>query len=653
MANLLTPELVASLWTPSDPQVSPDGRRVAWTAAPFGKVGEHAEQGIWVGQVDGAPAERRWTYRAEDKHPRWSPDGSRLAFLSDREKRGTHGLYVLDATGGEATPLVVRTEEDSVAAFAWSPDGDRIAFLAPAEPTEEDKRRETERDDADVFGERWKRNRLWFVDATGGEPEVGWAPTKHLTELAWSHDGSRLALLGQDSPLNEHQGSTRVYVFVPGDADATLVCEAPDASDLGWSGSDTIVYAAPHEVVPQSSYTVWAVQVGGGSPRVVGTGRDEPRCTIGVAHGPSGTPTLLVVVEGLDTRLEWVDPATGERTVAQQLPGEAYGLSVTVGQGGPVIAAVQLHGGVVGQVVAGPPGRLRPVSDHGRDADDLVLGSVEPLHCAAADGIALDAVVIRPPDGGVGPWPTAVLIHGGPYGRSGLWSHVAPLDWGQLLATNGYAVVMPNYRGGYGHGNAFAVSVRGDMGGAEWGDVLTIVDAAVQAGIADPDRMGIGGWSQGGFLTAWAVTATDRFKVGVMGAGVSDWGLMAATSDLPAFEAALGGDTRWDGPGPHQADAHSPISYASRRTTPLLMLHGAEDERVPVSQANAFRLAMVGQAAPLQLVSYPREPHGIRERQHQVDVQRRVLDWFDRYVRVAGPVHQRVDGITDDLATDS
>jgi dipeptidyl aminopeptidase/acylaminoacyl peptidase len=273
------------------------------------------------------------------------------------------------------------------------------------------------------------------------------------------------------------------------------------------------------------------------------------------------------------------------------------------------------------------------LSDHGQEAEDIVLGSVEALHCAAADGLALDAVVIRPPNGGEGPWPTAVLVHGGPYGRSGLWSHVHPLDWGQLLATNGYAVVMPNYRGGYGHGNAFAVSVRGDMGGAEWGDVMSIVDAAVEAGIADPDRMGIGGWSQGGFLTAWAVTATDRFKVGVMGAGVSDWGMLAATSDLPRFEAALGGGNPWDGPGPHPADAHSPISYASRRTTPLLMLHGAEDERVPISQANAFRLAMVGQPAPLQLVSYPREPHGIRERRHQVDVQQRVLDWFNRFVR--------------------
>lgn len=140
---------------------------------------------------------------------------------------------------------------------------------------------------------------------------------------------------------------------------------------------------------------------------------------------------------------------------------------------------------------------------------------------------------------------------------------------------------MPNYRGGFGHGEEFAASVRGDMGGAEWRDVLAAVDAAVERGIADPDRLGVGGWSQGGFLTAWAVTRTDRFKAGVMGAGVSDWGAMALMSDVPSFEATLAGDSPWDHPGPHRGAERSPMSYSSRRATPLFILHGQNDERVP------------------------------------------------------------------------
>jgi dipeptidyl aminopeptidase/acylaminoacyl peptidase len=631
MIKALAPELVASLVSPADPRVSPDGLRVAWTAAPYGMEGEHPDRGIWVAAVDGSLPARRWTHGADDSSPRWSPDGSRLAFCSDRRERGTAGLYVLNTDGGEATALVVRKRP--VAAFAWSPDGARIAFLAPDEPTEEDERREKERDDAEVFGERWQQNRLWFVDAAGGDPELVWAPVGHLSELAWSPDGSTIAVLVQDSPLAEHGETTRVRMIRPGDEDGSLVCQAPDASDIGWSGPDTIVYAAPHEVEPQSGWTVWATPVRGGAPRVVGTGKDEPRCTVGVAYGAGTTRALLVVAEGLATRLEWTSPATGERSVVEDVAGDVFGLSMTVGPNGPVVAVILYGEGLVGHVVAGAPGHLLTVSDHGRAVADVTLGRVEALYCSASDGIDLDAVVIRPTGDGGGPWPTAVLVHGGPYGRSGLWSHAHPLDWGQLLATNGYAVVMPNYRGGYGHGNAFAVSVRGDMGGAEWGDVMSIIDAAVEAGIADANHLGIGGWSQGGFLTAWAVTATDRFKLGVMGAGVSDWGMMAATSDLPVFEAALGGDIPWDGPGPHQADLRSPISYASRRTTPLLILHGAEDRRVPYTQASALHRALAGQPTPVELVSYPREPHGIRERNHQIDIQQRVLEWFNRYVR--------------------
>jgi dipeptidyl aminopeptidase/acylaminoacyl peptidase len=193
-------------------------------------------------------------------------------------------------------------------------------------------------------------------------------------------------------------------------------------------------------------------------------------------------------------------------------------------------------------------------------------------------------------------------------------------------------VLLPNYRGGRGHGNAFANAARAGMGTVEWDDVMAATDAAVERGIADPDRLGIGGWSQGGFLTAWAVTQTNRFRAGVMGAGVSDWGMMAATSDLPTFEAALGGSVPWDGPGPHHAAVGSPLSYAVRRTTPLLIVHGADDERVPHSQAVAFYRALRDQDAPVELVTYPREPHAVGERRHQLDLMRRVLAWYDRWL---------------------
>ena len=632
----LTPQTIAALWRPRDARLSADGRRVAWEAAPFGRDAEHGESGIWVASLDEVGPPRRWTHGADDTEPRWSPDGDRLAFLSDRRERGTAGLYVLDADGGEATPLVVRKR--SVEAHAWSPDGRRIAFLAPDEPTEDDERREEQRDDADVYGERWRYHRLWLVDVSGddgAEPVMRWAPDMHLTDLTWSPDGARIGLAVQDTPQADARIQTSVWVVSADGTDGgTWLCAASGADGLTWPTPRVISWVGPHDPSPQTGHTVWACEVGADAsrPRVVGTGRDEPRCAVEAQAVPGHDRLVISVLDGLDTRLEWCDPASGERSPLWDCPNDVDAWSVAIGPKGPVIAAVTCGDDRASEVWTGPSDRLTRRSDHGAVLVGAELGVVSDLTCTAVDGEDLDAVVIRRADAAPGPDRTVVLIHGGPYGRSGREAHLHPLDWGQLLASAGYTVLMPNYRGGIGHGRARAASVCGDMGGAEWQDVVSIVDAAVERGIADPDRLGIGGWSQGGFLTAWAVTQTDRFKAAVMGAGVSDWGMMAATSDLPTFEAVLGGSRPWDGPGPHAAAARSPISYAARRTTPLLIVHGQEDERVPVSQAVAFHRALAGQDAPVELVTYPREPHGIGERRHQEDVMRRVLAWYDRFM---------------------
>jgi dipeptidyl aminopeptidase/acylaminoacyl peptidase len=226
-----------------------------------------------------------------------------------------------------------------------------------------------------------------------------------------------------------------------------------------------------------------------------------------------------------------------------------------------------------------------------------------------------------------------VLVHGGPYGRWAPGLHLWWADWGQWLATTGYAILMPNPRGGFGHGERFAAAARADVGGADYGDVIAMHDAAVERGIADPQRRGIGGWSQGGFMSAWAITQTRRFKAAIVGAGPTDWGIMAATSDLPSFERTLGGSVPWDGVGPHRHAQLSPLSFARDVTTPALILHGQNDARVPLNQAISFHRALREVGTPTELVVYPREPHGIGERAHQLDLLRRVRAWYDRWLR--------------------
>jgi dipeptidyl aminopeptidase/acylaminoacyl peptidase len=209
------------------------------------------------------------------------------------------------------------------------------------------------------------------------------------------------------------------------------------------------------------------------------------------------------------------------------------------------------------------------------------------------------------------------------------------LGWhpsGQWLATTGYAVFLPNPRGGQGHGHDFAARVAGAVGLDEWTDICTGIDLLVADGVADPDRLGIGGWSHGGFMAAWAVGQTDRFKASLMSAGISDWGMQAATGEYGTYESGLGGSVGWEGPGPHRHDRLSPISFASKIRTPVLILHGENDTNVPLSQSTFFHRALRHFGVEHEFVVYPREGHSFRERNHRLDVLRRTRAWFDRWL---------------------
>lgn len=227
----VTVEQMTSEWHPVDVRLSSDAGSVAWVAERYGKDGEHPESDIWVGPIDGTRPGRRWTWGGEDREPRWSPDGRQLAFLSDRAERGTAGLYVMDVDGGEARPLVVRKR--AVAGFAWSPDGGRIAFLAPDDPTDEDERRERERDDADVYGEGWRYQRLRVVEVTTGETTGPLTGDVHVTEVVWSPDGEWLGCVVRSSPELDTRFDAQVVVLRPDGHDLRTVYRGDPGGSAG------------------------------------------------------------------------------------------------------------------------------------------------------------------------------------------------------------------------------------------------------------------------------------------------------------------------------------------------------------------------------------------------------------------------------------
>jgi dipeptidyl aminopeptidase/acylaminoacyl peptidase len=620
---------------PIEVQLSPDGEHLAWVAQPYGKKKDHPESDIWVAPADGSTMGKPFTQgESNDTSPRWSPDGKTIAFLSDRVERGKPGIFLLPIDGGEARQLVQR--KSAVQTFAWSPDGKSIAFLSPDEPTEEDERREKERDDPDVYGERWPYARLHVLDVDSGETRPIEVGERHLFEIVWSPDGGRIAFMASPTPELESRKDAALFTIGLEDKEPAEVCQTNRmASSLHWSNDGAhLVYIAGHAPTT-SAMTIHAVEATGGDPRVIGPGPDEEACGIGLTQVHGVDRLVIAVAQGLSTRLEWVDAGTGERELLYRPDeGDFSGFSVTARDGNaPVLTVIHSLDVQPPEVYVGSADSLKSVSEHHADLKDFTFGRQEAFYWTAPDGLELDGVLIHPVDAGEGPHPMIVHIHGGPYGRYSMgWNLHPRANWQQWLAMHGYAVFMPNYRGGMGRGNAFASSLHKNITDKEFDDIMSGVDALIERGFADPDRLGIGGWSGGGLLTAWSVGHTQRYKAGIMGAGVSYWGAMAMDTDLYTLLNDYAGDAPWDGAGPHRSKHHSPISYALNCKTPLLIIHGKDDQRVPVNQATGFHRAVMQTGTPVEMVLYPREQHPILEKNHQIDMFRRVRDWYKQWV---------------------
>ncbi|MFT4038700.1 MAG: S9 family peptidase [Thermomicrobiales bacterium] len=628
----LTAELITGLRYATSVAIRPDGAQVAYEVGALGRREEHPLSAIWLTGPERAP--RQLTAgEAEDTAPRWSRDGAALYFLSDRAKRGTAQLYRIDPAGGEAERLT--DWEPGVAGYTPLPDG-RVALLAIDPDTEEDTARKERRDDAEVYGEHWPLQRLRLLDpATREITTVEGIGERHVVEVAPARDGRRLALIVW--PTSELDNMTERGEILLLDLDEAGVAPRAVAAltagggDLRWGPGDASLFYNAH-LLPgmQGGQGIFQLDLGTGTTRTLAHELDS--CPSELRTDATGEPVVLLL-DHLTSWLTRLDLPSGQPLLLTDFPGEIDDFSVS--DDGHTIAFTGSTRNALGEVWMTRAGSApKRVTTLNPELADIAFGAQEPIQWTAPDGLEIEGLLILPPGAtrADGPFPLMTLVHGGPYWRYADTLQLMPLRWGQWLATAGYAVLLPNPRGGSGRGHAFANTVAGAVGMEDWRDILAGVDYVVEEGIADPERLGIGGWSQGGFMTAWAVGQTRRFKLGIMGAGVSDWGMMTATSDLPHFELMLGGSAPWDGPGPHRHAALSPISFADRVTTPLLILHGAEDARVPVSQGTFMAQALRARDIPCELVTYPREPHGIRERPHQLDLLRRVRAWTERWL---------------------
>jgi dipeptidyl aminopeptidase/acylaminoacyl peptidase len=636
----VTPGAIYDVRSPADVQLAPDGRRVAFVLHEW--VGDLPKRRarICMMEVSGGETLPLTAGTSNDASPRWSPDGQRLAFVSTREGKGDQEkaqLYVMSASGGQAQRL--GHMPNGVSDPAWSPDGGRLAFLSLEGP-------EPARDPIVVGPGRHRR--LWTIPAGGDTPEPITPPNLTIWEYAWSPDGQAFAVYYSTGPdeLDWYRGQIGI-VEAHGGAVRQITSLTRQAGALAWSPDGRRVAYVSGE---------WSDRglVGGELFVVPREGGDSRNLTPGIEFSlswarwlPDGRHVLYAAGDGIANQVGVLDEEDGSRSVLSsgfvigehfwpRLSPSADLRTVAVTHSDPEHAPEIWLGDLSrkGRAISGLRWR-RLTYLNTLPEQTLAIASSEHICYEGADGWRIEALFTSPPDplphegrGSVHLPPLVVNVHGGP---TGAWQD----DWSggmltQMLASHGFAVMRANIRGSMGRGIAFADAVLGDVGGKDLEDLLAGVDELVRRGLVDGARVGICGWSYGGFMAAWAISQSDRFKAAMMGAGICDFHSFHAQSNIPDWDMRFLEAEPLARPEAYRE--RSAITYASRITTPTLILHGEKDPCVPVNQAYAFHRALTERGTPVEMVVYPREGHGLLERTHLVDAEQRVLRWFQTYL---------------------
>ncbi|MEO8190401.1 MAG: S9 family peptidase [Acidobacteriota bacterium] len=608
--------------------ISPDGARVAWVK----KIKD--QSGAWklgaveiaeVGAAEGTP--RRVTGgadgRAHDEHhPVWSPDGRRIAFLSDAAKGGQAQVWVAPAAGGPARQLTkLQGQLDNP---RWSPDGRSIAFLFVAGSSQEQGALTAYKPDAGVVAEAVDERRIAIADlATGKVREVS-PENLYVYDYDWSPDGRSFAAEAVEGSGTNNYWTAQLYV-VPADGAAPRSIWKPPLQIAcpRWSPDGSRI-AVIHGLMSDEGSTggdVWTVPADGGAPQNRTPGMKASASSL---FWRSPDEILFTeYVEG-DEGVATVDAAGKVSTVWR---GPAVIKSFTVASRGSASAAVRSSFRQPPEVVAGPVGRWDPLTRANAGVSP-VWGEARSLTWDS-DGARVQGWLLYPLNFDASKkYPMVVVVHGGPSSASMAgW----PSRWTAILPSQGYFVLLPNPRGSYGQGEAFTAGNVKDFGYGDLRDIQRGIDATLAAAPIDPKRLGICGWSYGGYMAMWAVTQTDRFAAAVAGAGIVSWQSYYGQNRIDQWLIPFFGASVYDDPEVYARS--SPITFIKKVKTPTLVLHGDRDSEVPTPQGYEFWHALKTLGVPTSLVIYENEGHAIRDLKHQLDRDTRLVAWFDKYLK--------------------
>jgi dipeptidyl aminopeptidase/acylaminoacyl peptidase len=614
----LTVEGSLNLRNVGDLQFSADGQSLAFVVTEPAK-GTGRLKHIWIYER-GSGAARQFTFSAKSESaPRWSPDGKQLAFLSNRDE-DQQQIFLMSMNGGEARAIT--KGKRSVKAFEWAPDGKQIAFLAPDAKTDEEEKKEKDKDDAKVVDRDDKHARLWILNVATGETRALTKPNWNFDELAWLPAGDRVVVKGTDRPESDQYTERIFSVSVADGAMKELVKPLGPFGEMRVApDGKTISYVGPREDGPEPHDLMLLPVTAHAARNLTGASMDR---LVEDYHWQKDGSVVVVAANGFSNLLVTYT-ADGARHDLSPTPAPAG--SMALGANGEIAFVSQ--GATRPQEVwlwdqKSTPRQITHLNDSWKE---YALSEPEFYKYKSFDGAEIEAALLKPKGAeGKSKLPLIVLIHGGPTGR---WGESIE-TWGQLLATHGYAVFYPNIRGSVGYGEKFVESNRGDWGGGDFKDVMAGVDDLVKRGIADPEKLGIGGWSYGGYMAEWAITQTNVFKAAVSGAGMANLISEFGTEDHPAGDEWFYG-VPWEKPEGFLNS--SPFVYLKNAKTPTLVLQGDADTIDPLGQSQELYRGLKRYGVETELVVYPREPHGFHEEKHLVDRLNRILAWYEKYLK--------------------
>ncbi len=653
---------VLNLRTIEGLDLSRDGERLCWAVRKADRETNSYRSDLWASGWRTKP--RRITFSdCCDEHPRWSPDGRYLAFLSDRGASDVRQVWIMPSDGGE--PRRVTAADEGVVEFAWSPAGDALALVAPLNLRAQGNRGCTDlykkynRDTRVItrLQYRWDgrgyfdgiRNHLAVVEffETSMNPETPEFLTEgpfDVSSPSWSPDGKSLAFSTNMHPDSDAQRRTDIYVISRDAGEAVnLTCSEGPADHPVWSPDGGTVVFVGHDR-PSGDYStdrLWAVAADGSDPRSLTAEWDHPVGDLSLGD-VRGSGSQKPIFSGDGRRVYFIASVRGESQIycleLQQSclravtsgPQNISGFAVSAGRAAAIVARPLSPSCLALGEITGS--QLRVAADPNEEIiREMKLSQPERFSFVTDGDVEIDAWVMRPVGCRPGEkYPTVLQIHGGPmvmYG-DGFFHEF------QLLTSRGFAVVYCNPRGSQGYGEDFCAAIEGDWGKLDYSDVISCVDEAVEMyGFIDPDRLGVAGGSYGGFLTNWVITHTDRFAAAVTMRSLVNRHSEFATGDIGYLSDEEMGGFPWEVPVDYLKA--SPIYHVDRCTTPTMIIHSDMDLRCPVEQAEQLYVCLKRLGVDTEFVRFSGESHGLSrggKPWHRVFRLDKIIEWFEKYL---------------------